>query len=137
MSEHESHSWQLLQVSEVSTCKALWFNQNHLTPLLGFHREITELHKAKATHASETQKAALTAEMQAKEELKVTLEDFQVMARRQQEALVTQVRNEGAIAPKDLRLFLNVTHLSFYADWRYAAKYVSHGERTGKTGGCS
>ena len=55
------------------------------------NREIAELHKAKATHASEAQKAALSAEMAAKEELKVALEEFQVLARRQQDGLITQV----------------------------------------------
>lgn len=50
-------------------------------------RELAGLHKAKASHASEAQEAALSRETQAKEELAMTL----VEARMQQDALVNQV----------------------------------------------
>uniref|UniRef100_A0A673ZIY2 TATA element modulatory factor 1 n=1 Tax=Salmo trutta TaxID=8032 RepID=A0A673ZIY2_SALTR len=51
------------------------------------YKELAGLHKAKASHASEAQEAALSRETQAKEELALTL----VEARMQQDALVNQV----------------------------------------------
>ena len=53
-------------------------------------REIAELHKANAAKASESQQAALSAEMQAKQELQLSLERAQYQARRDQEALINQ-----------------------------------------------
>lgn len=55
-------------------------------------RELAELHKAKATKASEVQEAALSRETQAKEALSLALEQAQEEARMQQEALINQVR---------------------------------------------
>jgi hypothetical protein len=61
-------------------------------------RELATLHKAKASHASEAQEAALSRETQAKEELALALVKAQEEARMQQDALVNQVA--------DLRLAL-------------------------------
>ncbi|KAL0978557.1 hypothetical protein UPYG_G00172130 [Umbra pygmaea] len=62
------------------------------------YRELAELHKAKASHASEAQEVALSREVQAKEELALALVKAQEEARMQQDALVHQV--------SDLRLAL-------------------------------
>ncbi|XP_062325656.1 TATA element modulatory factor [Osmerus eperlanus] len=62
------------------------------------YKELAELHKAKATKASEVQEAALSRETQAKEALSLALEQAQEEARMQQEALINQVA--------DLRLAL-------------------------------
>ena len=55
------------------------------------NREIAELHKVKAAMASESQSFALSTEMQAKEELRLTLEKFQQQTRNDQESLIHQV----------------------------------------------
>ena len=57
-------------------------------------REMAELHKANAAKNSEAQQVALSAEMQAKEELRLALERQQVQSKQDQEALVTQVKYE-------------------------------------------
>ncbi|XP_038864237.1 TATA element modulatory factor isoform X2 [Salvelinus namaycush] len=62
------------------------------------YKELAALHKAKASHASEAQEAALSRETQAKEELALALVKAQEEARMQQDALVNQVA--------DLRLAL-------------------------------
>ncbi|XP_029539482.2 TATA element modulatory factor isoform X2 [Oncorhynchus nerka] len=62
------------------------------------YKELATLHKAKASHASEAQEAALSRETQAKEELALALVKAQEEARMQQDALVNQVA--------DLRLAL-------------------------------
>lgn len=62
------------------------------------YKEMAALHKAKASHASEAQEAALSRETQAKEELVLALVKAQEEARMQQDALVNQVA--------DLRLAL-------------------------------
>ncbi|XP_071228313.1 TATA element modulatory factor isoform X3 [Salvelinus alpinus] len=62
------------------------------------YKELAALHKAKASHASEAQEAALSRETQAKEELALVLVKAQEEARMQQDALVNQVA--------DLRLAL-------------------------------
>ncbi|KAK6319038.1 hypothetical protein J4Q44_G00102490 [Coregonus suidteri] len=62
------------------------------------YKELAVLHKAKASHASEAQEAALSRETQAKEELALALVKAQEEARMQQDALVNQVA--------DLRLAL-------------------------------
>lgn len=62
------------------------------------YKEMAALHKAKASHASEAQEAALSRETQAKEELALALVKAQEEARMQQDALVNQVA--------DLRLAL-------------------------------
>ncbi|XP_024236199.1 TATA element modulatory factor isoform X2 [Oncorhynchus tshawytscha] len=62
------------------------------------YKELASLHKAKASHASEAQEAALSRETQAKEELALALVKAQEEARMQQDALVNQVA--------DLRLAL-------------------------------
>lgn len=54
-------------------------------------RELAELHKANASRASVAEEAALSREIQAKEQLSLTLEKAQEEARVQQEALVNQV----------------------------------------------
>ena len=55
---------------------------------------MAELHKANAAKNSEAQQVALSAEMQAKEELRLALERQQVQSKQDQEALVTQVKYE-------------------------------------------
>ena len=54
-------------------------------------REIGDLHKQAAATASEQTQAALSAEMQAKQRIQLQLEQFQMQARQEQEALITQV----------------------------------------------
>lgn len=56
-----------------------------------FFRELAELHKANASRASEAEEAALSRDMQAKEQLTVALEKAQEEARIQQEVLADQV----------------------------------------------
>ncbi|XP_015240947.1 PREDICTED: TATA element modulatory factor [Cyprinodon variegatus] len=55
------------------------------------YKELAELHKAHASKASEAQEAALSREIQAKEQLSLALEKAQEEARVQQEALANQV----------------------------------------------
>ncbi|KAK5619856.1 hypothetical protein CRENBAI_006100 [Crenichthys baileyi] len=62
------------------------------------YKELAELHKAHASRASEAEEAALSREIQAKEQLTLALEKAQEEARIQQEALANQVA--------DLRLAL-------------------------------
>lgn len=54
-------------------------------------RELAELHKVNASRASEAEEAALSRDVQAKEQLTLALEKVQEEARIQQEALVDQV----------------------------------------------
>lgn len=56
-----------------------------------FFRELAELHKVNASRASEAEEAALSRDVQAKEQLTFALEKVQEEARIQQEALVDQV----------------------------------------------
>lgn len=56
-----------------------------------FFRELAELHKANASRASKAEEAALSRDMQAKEQLTLALEKAQEEARIQQEALADQV----------------------------------------------
>ncbi|XP_006630683.2 TATA element modulatory factor [Lepisosteus oculatus] len=62
------------------------------------YKELAELHRANATRDSEAQEAALSREIQAKEQLSLALEKAQEESRTQQEALALQVA--------DLRLAL-------------------------------
>ncbi|MBN3296615.1 TMF1 factor, partial [Amia calva] len=62
------------------------------------YKELAELHRANATKDSEAQEAALSREIQAKEQLSVALEMAQEESRTQQEALAIQIT--------DLRLAL-------------------------------
>uniref|UniRef100_A0A672HQT2 TATA element modulatory factor 1 TATA binding domain-containing protein n=1 Tax=Salarias fasciatus TaxID=181472 RepID=A0A672HQT2_SALFA len=62
------------------------------------YKELAELHKVNASRASEAEEAALSREIQAKEQLSLTLEKAQEEARIQQEVLANQVA--------DLRLAL-------------------------------
>ncbi|KAM4582178.1 TATA element modulatory factor [Fundulus diaphanus] len=55
------------------------------------YKELAELHKAHASKASEVEEAALSREIQAKEQLSLALEKAQEEARIQQEALAHQV----------------------------------------------
>lgn len=55
-------------------------------------RELADLHKAKASRASEAEEAALSRDAQAKEKLSMALEKAQGEAQIQQEALADQVR---------------------------------------------
>ncbi|XP_034544158.1 TATA element modulatory factor [Notolabrus celidotus] len=55
------------------------------------YKELAELHKANASKASEAEEAALSRQIQAKEQLSLTLEKAQDEARLQQEALADQV----------------------------------------------
>ncbi|XP_036387596.1 TATA element modulatory factor isoform X1 [Megalops cyprinoides] len=55
------------------------------------YKELAELHRANATKDSEAQEAALSREIQAKEQLSMALEKAQEESRMQQEALVNQV----------------------------------------------
>ncbi|KAM4741816.1 TATA element modulatory factor isoform 1-T2 [Anableps anableps] len=65
------------------------------------YKELAELHKAHASRASEAEEAALSREIQAKEQLSLALEKAQEEARIQQEALANQVA--------DLRIALQRT----------------------------
>lgn len=56
-----------------------------------FFRELAELHKANASRFSKAEEAALSRDVQAKEQLTLALEQVQEEARMQQEALVNQV----------------------------------------------
>ena len=58
-----------------------------------YNREMAELHKANAAKTSEAQQVALSAEMQAKEELRLALERQQLQGKQDQEALITQVKH--------------------------------------------
>ncbi|XP_041639247.1 TATA element modulatory factor [Cheilinus undulatus] len=55
------------------------------------YKELAELHKVNASKASEAEEAALSREIQAKEQLSLALEKAQEEARMQQEALADQV----------------------------------------------
>ncbi|XP_051777003.1 TATA element modulatory factor isoform X1 [Erpetoichthys calabaricus] len=55
------------------------------------YKQLAELHRANATKDSEAQEAALSREVQAKEQLSLALERAQEEARQQQEALAIQV----------------------------------------------
>lgn len=59
-------------------------------------RELAELHKANASRASEVEEAALSREIQAKEQLSLALDKVQEEARMQQEALANQVTSSCA-----------------------------------------
>ncbi|KAM6927806.1 TATA element modulatory factor [Xenentodon cancila] len=67
------------------------------------YKELAELHKVNASRASEAEEAALSREIQAKEQLSLALEKAKEEARMQQEALVNQVA--------DLRLALQKAEL--------------------------
>ena len=54
-------------------------------------REIAELHKENASKQSEMHVAALSAEVSAKEELRLSMEKQTSQMRLEQEALITQV----------------------------------------------
>lgn len=54
-------------------------------------REIAELHKSNATQDSRAQQAALSAEMQVREELKMNIEQQRQQHQREREALIMQV----------------------------------------------
>ncbi|KAK7916766.1 hypothetical protein WMY93_012527 [Mugilogobius chulae] len=73
-------------------------NRSLQSALDNAYKELAELHKTNASRASEAEEAALSREIQAKEQLSVTLEKAQEEARVQQEALANQVA--------DLRLAL-------------------------------
>ncbi|XP_033821902.1 TATA element modulatory factor [Periophthalmus magnuspinnatus] len=73
-------------------------NRSLQSALDNAYKELAELHKANASRASEAEEAALSREIQAKEQLSLALEKAQEEARVQQEALASQVA--------DLRLTL-------------------------------
>ena len=56
-----------------------------------YNREIAELHKSNVVKASEAQSAALSVEVQAKEELRLSLERQQHQSRLENEAYISQV----------------------------------------------
>lgn len=66
---------------------------------LSVSRELAELHKAHASRASEAEEAALSREIQAKEQLSLALEMAQEEARIQQEALANQVPQTSTESP--------------------------------------
>ncbi|MGH0175463.1 UNVERIFIED_CONTAM: hypothetical protein FKN15_070472 [Acipenser sinensis] len=59
------------------------------------YKELAELHRANATKDSKAQEAALSREIQAKEQLSVALEKAQEESRMQQEVLAMQVRTHS------------------------------------------
>lgn len=73
-------------------------NRSLQSALDNAYKELAELHKANASRASEAEEAALSREIQAKEQLSLALEKAQEEARVQQEALANEVA--------DLRLAL-------------------------------
>lgn len=73
-------------------------NRSVQSALDSSYKELAELHKANASRASKAEEAALSRDVQAKEQLTLALEQVQEEARIQQEALVDQVT--------DLRLAL-------------------------------
>lgn len=73
-------------------------NRSLQSALDNSYKELAELHKANASRASEAEEAALSREIQAKEQLSLALDKAQEEARVQQEALANQVA--------DLRLAL-------------------------------
>ncbi|KAI1890959.1 hypothetical protein AGOR_G00158950 [Albula goreensis] len=73
-------------------------NRSLQSALDNSYRELAELHRANATKDSEAQEAALSREIQAKEQISMALEKAQEESRLQQEALANQVA--------DLRLAL-------------------------------
>lgn len=70
----------------------LWFLCYNGFLLVFLIRELADLHKAKASRASEAEEAALSRDAQAKEKLSMALEKAQGEAQIQQEALADQVR---------------------------------------------
>ncbi|KAJ0068827.1 hypothetical protein NL108_012063, partial [Boleophthalmus pectinirostris] len=66
-------------------------NRSLQSALDNAYKELAELHKAHASRASEAEEAALSREIQAKEQLSLALEKAQEEARVQQEALANQV----------------------------------------------
>ena len=111
---------------------------------------MAELHKANAAKNSEAQQVALSAEMQAKEELRLALERQQVQSKQDQEALVTQVKYEynivfqtaktKNIAPlsNDWLKFIFSPYLIFFwtIDWRSEIKYNQNGKGKWQTRRC-
>lgn len=73
---------------------------------LSVSRELAELHKAHASRASEAEEAALSREIQAKEQLSLALEKAQEEARIQQEALANQVPQPSTANPSQLNMQL-------------------------------
>ena len=62
-----------------------------LTASVMVSREIAELHKNNATQDSRAQQAALSAEMQVREELKMAMEQQKQQHEQEREALIMQV----------------------------------------------
>ena len=62
-----------------------------LTVPISVSREIAELHKSNATQDSRAQQAALSAEMQVREELKMAMEQQKQHHQQEREALIMQV----------------------------------------------
>uniref|UniRef100_A0AAY5EFA5 TATA element modulatory factor 1 TATA binding domain-containing protein n=1 Tax=Electrophorus electricus TaxID=8005 RepID=A0AAY5EFA5_ELEEL len=82
------------------------------------YKELTDLHKANATKASEVQELALSREVQAKEELSLALDKAQEEARLQQEVLANQVA--------DLRLVLQRAEQQQARKEDYLREEISH-----------
>jgi len=61
------------------------------------YREISDLHKERVTHVSEAQKAALDMEIAAKEQLRETLDEYKLQAKREKAAQLTQVCSACAL----------------------------------------
>ena len=55
------------------------------------YREISDLHKARVTHVSEAQKAALDVEVAAKEQLREALDECKLQAKREKMMQLNQV----------------------------------------------
>ena len=62
-----------------------------------FARELAELQKANAVTQTAAQEAALSAEQSAREELKSILDQQKIVAQREKESLLMQVKNRNSI----------------------------------------
>ncbi|KAK2152748.1 hypothetical protein LSH36_320g05005 [Paralvinella palmiformis] len=88
----------LLQEAEINRLKSeledcVEKNRSFQVILDNSYKEIGELHKAQAARASEAQEFALSAEIKAKEQLQVTLEQYKQRMKQEQEGLITQIED--------------------------------------------
>ena len=72
-----------------------------------FDRELAELHRTSAVQDNRAQEAALSAEMQVREELKLTIEKQQQQHKWEKDSLIMQVNTW-------LRRAFRVKHIDFY-----------------------
>jgi len=83
-------------ISRLSTNACMSCGFGFSSPAVTFllYREISELHKARVTHVSEAQKAALDVEVAAKEQLREALDECKQQAKREKMLQLTQVCDE-------------------------------------------